>query len=316
MHRFIVSLSTLCLIGFVVISCGEAESGAASDEVTADGVEMEPEAAELGSASDAAAATDGESESADETETSPQIAYSYEFAYRIPGDHITAVQQAHVALCDELGAARCRIDRLERRSGEGDYSSALLALRVESDLARQFGDRLDAAASEAGGENSNHSIQAEDLSRQIVDTEAHIRAKQVLAARLLAIIENRAGTVGELVEAERAFAQAQQELDTARTWLREMRGRVDMSEIVISYQSYGPNSGFLAPVRDSFSASSRMLGGSLAALISLVILALPWILLITLIIWLVRRSKRANGPIGRLFSKSRAEDEAGELEAG
>lgn len=233
----------------------------------------------------------------------PQIAYSYSYSYRLPGDRIDEAQRAHLALCDRLGQARCRIVTMQQSSDEGDYSSASLELIVEAAIARPFGARLDATVGEADGTSTARAIEAEDLSKAIVDTEARIRAKQALADRLLALIANRAGSIGELVEAERAFAQAQEELDAARTWLREMRGRVAMSTIAIDYQSATAAGGLWTPVRDAFASAGRIFGWSLAALISIAVVVLPWIAVIGLIAWLLRRSGGARFNPRRLFGR-------------
>lgn len=220
----------------------------------------------------------------------PRIAYTYSYDYRLPLAQIAAVQQRHVAACDALGAARCRVVALERSSGEGRYSSATLSLKVDSRIAKSFGARLGSMVGEAGGETSEQQVTAEDLSKQIVDTEAKVRAKQALADRLMVLLQNRNGRVGELVEAERAFAQAQEELDAARTWLAQMRGRVSQSDIAIRYDSDAPLSGgFWQPVRDAFGSAGQTFGFSLGAAITFTLAALPWVALLTLVIWLLRR---------------------------
>ena len=219
-----------------------------------------------------------------------QIAYTYSFGYRVAADDVAAVQRAHVALCDRLGPARCRIASMSRDSGDGRFVQAGLTLLVDARIARQFGDRLDAAVSGAGGEVSQRGIQAEDLSKQIVDTEARLRGKEALAQRLLALLGSRRGKVGELVEAERAYAQAQEELDAARSWLAEMRGRVAQSRLEISYTSQRPaGGGFLQPVREAFREAGQVLGASLAALVTFTVALLPWALLLWLLLWTVRR---------------------------
>jgi hypothetical protein len=220
----------------------------------------------------------------------PQIAYSYTFGYRLSDGSIGEVQQKHIALCDVMTVKHCRIVNMLRASRDGEFSDASLQLVVDSNMARAFGDKLDKAAADSGGENSDRGIEAEDLSKQMVDTDARIKAKQALADRLMVLIQNRAGKVGELVEAERAFSDAQQELDAARSWMTEMQGRVSMSKIDISYNSRSPSgSGFWRPVRDSFASVGQALGGSIATLLTVFVSLVPWLLALCGIIWLLRR---------------------------
>ncbi len=220
----------------------------------------------------------------------PRVAYKYRHGYRLEASDVGRVQQAHLALCDKLGTAHCRVVSMERASSEGDFIRASLNLQVEARQARAFGAALDKVVGDAGGDFSDQGIEAEDLSKQMVDTEARIKAKQALADRLLALLQNRSGKVGELVEAERAFADAQEELDAARSWMAEMQQRVSFSAIEISYNSSAPSgSGLWQPIRASFASAGRTIGSSVGSLVSFVAIVLPWLIAGAGLVWLLRR---------------------------
>ena len=220
----------------------------------------------------------------------PQIAYSYSYGYRLSDGDIDSVQQKHIALCDKQGSAHCRIVTMERASNDGQFATASLILEIDARQARAFSTALDQVVSSTGGDTSNRAIQAEDLSKQMVDSAARIKAKQALTDRLLILLQNRSGKVGELVEAERAFADAQEELEAARTWMREMEQRVALSKITITYNSRSPSGGgFWAPVRNSFASAGQLLGNSISGLIAVIVIILPWVLLIIGVVWLRRR---------------------------
>lgn len=222
--------------------------------------------------------------------SAPQIAYSYRHGYRLDPGGIPAAQRRHTAMCDALGPTRCRIASLTRDTGDGRFVTAGLSLFVDARIARPFGDRLDAAVTGAGGEVSSRGIEAEDLSKQIVDTAARVRGKQALSDRLLLLLQNRTGKVGELVEAERAYASAQEELDAARSMLAEMRGRIAMSKVDIEYSSTAPvGGGAWLPVRDSLAEGGQLLGWSIAALIRFALILLPWALLVAVLVAIGRR---------------------------
>lgn len=223
----------------------------------------------------------------------PQIAYEYSYGFRLPTGALAKVQAKHVALCDSLGTMRCRVIDMKRSAGEGDYASGSLQLAVASGIARQFGARLSEAAGEEGGTLADSGITAEDLSKQIVDTEARLRQRTLLATRLTELLATRKGTVAELVEAERAVAQVQEEIDQARSWLAQMRGRVAMSKLSVSYSSASPaGGGFSQPIRMAIGRAGEILGISFAALITVIVGLGPWIALIALGWWLWRRPKR------------------------
>jgi hypothetical protein len=228
----------------------------------------------------------------DDSATLPQIAYSYTIGYSIGAAAVGQVQRRHVALCDSLGPARCRIVSMRRdMSGDG-AAEASLAVLVDARIARAFQDRLDAAATSSGGSISSRRVEAEDLSKEMVDTAAKVRGKEALAKRLLALLQTHSGKVGELVEAEKAYAQTEEELDAARSWLAEMRGRVTMSKIDIGYTgAVAETHSAWSPLREALSGAGSVVGSSAAKLITLLLGALPWLLVLSLLIWTARRRR-------------------------
>jgi len=210
----------------------------------------------------------------------PQLAYSYRYGFRLPSNRVAETQQAHAAACEKLGVARCRVISLSR-SGDEDRQYGELKLSIDAKLARSFAADMGGIVSGKGGEQIDAGITAEDLSKQIVDTDARIRAKTLLADRLTQLLATRGGSVADLVEAERALSQVQEELDQARTWLAEMKGRVAMSDMTIAYSSTPTaSSSLLSPVRDAISSAGEILGFSVGALIRFLVAALPWLLVL------------------------------------
>lgn len=210
----------------------------------------------------------------------PQLAYSYRYGFRLPSDRVAETQKAHAAACEKLGSTRCRVISLSQ-SGDENRHYGELKLSVEAKQARPFAADLGGIVSGKGGEQIDAGMTAEDLSRQIVDTDARIRAKTLLAERLTQLLATRGGSVADLVAAERALSQVQEELDQARTWLAEMKGRVAMSDMTITYSSTPTaSSSLLSPVREAVSSAGEILGFSVGALIRFLVAALPWLLVL------------------------------------
>lgn len=234
--------------------------------------------------------SEGDAAAQETSPAAPQIAYTYSMTYRLGARDVALVQQRHVALCDQLGPARCHVVAMAREADPVGSGQGTLTLVVEARLARAFQQRMDAAAAGAGGTLSSRGIEAEDLSKQIVDTAAKVRGKEALAQRLLALLSKRDGKVGELVEAERAYAEAQEELDAARSWLGAMNGRVAMSKVDVRYEGAAPagNSAW-QPVREALGGAGEVLGASAARLVTLLLAALPWALALALLVLLARR---------------------------
>jgi hypothetical protein len=211
--------------------------------------------------------------------TLPKIAYVFDYAFRLPGDDIAALQQRHADLCEMQGPYTCRILSMSHSGEEGEYASGSLTLAVASDKARPFGTKLGEVAESAGGEQTAPTIEGEDLSKALVDTEAHLRTRVILRDRLLEVLQTRRGTVAELVEAERSVARVNEEIDQARSWLEEMKGRVAFSRIEIAYDSSAPAAGaFLEPIRGALGSLGAIFGTMVAVLIVLAAIGGPLVL--------------------------------------
>lgn len=229
--------------------------------------------------------------------TAPRIAYTYGYRFRLASAAVAPLQERHLALCQRLGDARCRVlamQRGEQREGGGEEAAtASLTLEVAAPIATRFGAALTESAGEARAETVDRTISAEDLSRQMVDTDARIRTRETLIRRLSGLLETRSGNIAQAVEAERAINQAQEELDAARTWLAEMRGRLAMSKIEIGYDAVGaaaaPQAHALA---DAFSTIGEVTTQSVAVLVLVAGIVAPWAAIGLLILFALRRHRR------------------------
>lgn len=206
----------------------------------------------------------------------PKIAYVYEYGYRLAAASIPQVQRKQADLCEKQGPQVCQILDMKQNGAEGDYASGSLSLAVAAPRARAFGTELGKIAGAAEGEEVSSGISGEDLSKQIVDTEARLRARSVLRDRLMEVLASRKGTVAELVEAERGVAKVNEEIDEAKSWLAEMQGRVDYSRINVSYEAGTPSSGgFMGPIRGALGNVGTILGVVIGLLIQAAAVIVP-----------------------------------------
>jgi len=224
----------------------------------------------------------------------PQLAYRYQLSYRLDGDTIARAQDSHVALCRELGPARCQLVAMERSAKDDSYPVASLKLRVATAIAPAFATRLGQAVTSAGGRALDTNVAADDVSKEIVDTQARIRQRELLVQRMTEILRNRDGKLADLVETERSIAQAQEELDQAKAWLAELQGRVALSDFDIRYEaaSVARSQSVSGKFADSANASLNafLLGAQMLATV-LIFLA-PWALLGVGGFWAVRMVRR------------------------
>jgi hypothetical protein len=214
------------------------------------------------------------------------IAYTYSFGFKIPPNRIADVQAQHLALCDQLGS-RCHVVSMEQ-VGDTRSTDAGMELAVAASAARPFGDTLVKVVEHEGGDVTGRTIQGENLTKQMVDMEARLQGRQALADRLLGVVKTHQGSIADLVSAQKSLADVQQEIDAARAELAEARGRVAMSNIRISYAGSAGLGGFTAPIADAFASFGSIAGMSLSALLSLLAVALPWLIPAALIVLIVR----------------------------
>lgn len=219
----------------------------------------------------------------------PRIAYSFDVSYALDGGSIAAIEARHTALCTSLGA-RCRVASSSVSDGSDDEGNASgeAKLIVDARIAAAFGKRLDAVVTDAGGRVTNRGSSGEDVTKQVIDVGARIAAKQALADRLVALIRTGGGGVGDLVAAEKAYSDAQGELESARAEQAVLAERVAMSDITLHYASRGAGS-VLAPVGRALHGAGASFGWSIAGLVTFIVVTAPWLVLLSVVLWVFRR---------------------------
>lgn len=218
--------------------------------------------------------------STSESAESQQIAYSYGYGFQIDGDKIVELQSAHVTLCEAMGA-NCRVLRTSQASSGGWDGYGELQLEVAATQAGSFGASLSQPAEELGGELISSVRDGEDLSESIIDSEARLQSRLILRQKLTKVLEGNRGGVAELIAAEKAIADVNEEIDSTRSKLAEYRGRIRYSDVRIEYEPYFGQTqlGFGRPVMTALRSIGTTLGTTIAALIYLITALVPVILL-------------------------------------
>ncbi len=219
------------------------------------------------------------------------LAYSYGYGLQASPKGVRTLIAKHEAACTKAGPALCQVTGSSVSERGQDQLSAELTLRAAPPWLSQFREGLSADAKDAGGRVVRSEVSTEDLSRQIVDTEAMLRAKITLRDRLQALLASRPGKLADLVELERELSKVQGELDAAQSELAMMRQRVATSDVTISYESGGvlAPQDVWSPIGKAFSDFLRILAATIALLINVIAWTLPWLLLGGLLIWALRK---------------------------
>lgn len=232
------------------------------------------------------------------------LAYSYAMGIETPANRLIAVMDAHTAACREAGPQVCQIISAGRDGDADTYLTGTLNLRAEPRWLATFMARIAADAEQARGRVRSTSTSTEDLTRAIIDTEARLRAMTTLRDRLQNLLASRPGRLSDLLDVERELARVQGELDSTRSNLAAMRARVDMSALSVNYQSEprSVTTSTFEPLGQAFANFLRNVVGGIAAIVTLIAVALPWLIVVILAlwglraVWRMRRARRAAAP--------------------
>lgn len=284
-------------VGLLLAACGAQREAPAESMIAYDGapaaVASEPAPAGEGGVAMARGGADG-SAATDSGSPAPQeslIAYSYATTIELPAERVIALRDAHLKACNDAGAARCQLLGASSNSAGAEQITAELRLRGEPGWLAGFRETLVGDVAKFDGRIVSNSIGSEDLTRQIVDTEATLRAQTRLRDRLEELLSKHQGKLADLLEVERELARVQGEIDARASELKIMRTRVAMSELSISYVSRGVlvSDQTADPTLQALYDFLNVVSASFAVLIRFVAGILPWLLLALPLLWLLRR---------------------------
>lgn len=292
MRRELIWAAATCAL---LAGCQDASRQQADESVDMALMEPAPPASAAATASSSAVAPI----------VAPSIAYAYRFGLELPADAVPTVMGRHEHACIAAGPSACQVIGSNSSRVGRDSVQASLEMRATSAYVARFRAALDGEARDSGGRVAQQAVESEDLTRQLVDTEARMRAMETLRDRLQQLLATRSGTLEQLLQVERELARVQGELDATRSALAVMRTRVQTSKLDVTYSAAGqlaPDSA-LRPVTDALGQAAYLFMSTLGALIMLLAGALPLLLVIAPLTWLgwrwrqkrAARKKKAEG---------------------
>jgi hypothetical protein len=229
------------------------------------------------------------------------LAYTYGMGLEVPSQRLSGVVDAHVQACQAAGPRLCQLIGSNKSGDPESYMEGYVSLRGEPQWLRTFMGGMEAQVEAANGRIIQQTVNTEDLTRQIVDTEARQRALVALRDRLQALLRSRPGRLADLLEVERELARVQGELDSIQSNLTVMRTRVAMSELTINYRSaprpVGSNT--FEPLGRALADFLGVIVAGFAAIIYLIAGLIPVAIVVVPLIWLLLRWRKARG--GRFF---------------
>lgn len=253
----------------------------------------------------------------------PGVAFDYRYAFRLPGNRISQVQEAHAQACEKLGIDRCRITGMRYRLVNQKDVQAMLALRLDPKLARQFGKDATGVVEKAEGMLVDQEITGEDVGTRIAGatrSEAELREElRRVEAELARSVPMIRGSV-----APQAAVDRQSLLDRAQEIRGQLRALGESKEsdkqalagtpMVFNYGSGSVVPGFdvRSPLKDALQQAWDNFVAGFAAILVILITLIPWLLIAGVAIWAFRRARRrfAWSGIGGPDDKAGGADEA------
>ena len=212
-----------------------------------------------------------------------------------PGDAVIRTADLEVRV-DDVAKAADQAARLataaggrveaEDRSGSGSGSSATVQLRVPPTA-------FDAAVADLvalGDERSRH-LGSEDVGEQVADLDARLATQRASVERVRALL-SEADALGEVVQIESELTKRTADLEALQARLAALEARVDLSTIVVRFDSSGrPVVGDALGFGDGLSAGWAALTAAGRAVAVTTGALLPFLPLLLLVGWLLLRAR-------------------------
>ena len=141
------------------------------------------------------------------------------------------------------------------------------------------------------GEVLQHGRDSEDKTNQVVDTDARIKNLTELRDRLRIMLVDKNAKFKDIIDVERELANTQSQLDSMLSMRKILSQETDLVAVNINFSATQgiTEQGFLGPVARALKDAGRVMMESFGAVITFVMIAIPWLLIGIPIIWLVRK---------------------------
>jgi len=230
------------------------------------------------------------------------IAYTYNYGFKVPATAMQGLLDAHKKQCEDAGPSKCYVVNSSISGLGGEQSYGQMTLRGSADWVKTFRAGMIDGLKPFNATLDSNSDSAEDLTVNIVDSEARLRSLKTMRDRLEQLLRDRPGKLGDLLEIEREFARVQGEIDSSESILAQMKLRVAMSVLSLNYvASFPPGSESVwRPVGDAFGGFEGSFAGAIAGIIRFIAEVLPIVIFGGLVIfaavavfrWRGRRRKK------------------------
>ncbi|MES2058920.1 MAG: hypothetical protein V4564_23475 [Pseudomonadota bacterium] len=231
----------------------------------------------------------------------PGVAFTYRYAFRLPSERISATQEAHVAACEKLGIARCRITGMRYRLLGENNIEAMLSFKLDPAVARRFGKDGIALVTAAQGRLVDAEIAGTDAGAAIDQlTVQHSRATDELR-RINAELARPKLSASERAELQRQRAEILRNISATVDSRAEQRESLATTPMTFTYESGKAIRGFdaSAPLSSALDTGIGSVQITIAVVLGAIAIFGPpgLILLFGWLVWRRFRPRRSPGPV-------------------
>lgn len=203
--------------------------------------------------------------------------FDYRYAYRLPGNRLKGVLQSNADACDRLGPARCRILSMRYRVDDANHTRAVLTIRIDPAIARNYGDAVTNNVTGSDGVLVDTEVTGSDATTAARSTAVVSRLRDRLSnaqgMRTPEGVARAARIQSALAEIAESEASQGQTLATA--------------PLLLTYESSNALTG-LGSSDANFRNAGQTLQNTLAQLVVVLASVGPWLLLMLLVVLLLR----------------------------
>jgi hypothetical protein len=231
----------------------------------------------------------------------PGVAFNYRYAFRLPGERISAVQEQHAAACEKLGLDRCRITGMRYRLLGEDDVEAMLAFKLDPAIARQFGKNGIEAVTRSEGMLVDSEISGEDAGADIERATRNVNQLDEDLNRIEAQLARKGLGPAERGELQMQAERIRESIRATRANREDRRESLAKTPMVFQYGSGNVAPGFdnRSPLKAALERAGENFVAGFATLLVIFVTLLPWAIVLLFLYWLFRRF---GGPLRRFLN--------------
>ncbi len=231
----------------------------------------------------------------------PGVAFNYRYAFRLPGERVSAIQEQHAAACEKLGLDRCRITGMRYRVlGEEDVE-AMLAFKLDPVIARQFGKNGIEAVTRAEGMLVDSEISGEDVGSDIQRATRNVAELEEDLRRVEGQLARAGLRAGERAELQMQAERIRESIRANRASREDRREALAKTPMVFQYGAGDVAPGFdnRSPLKAAIERAGDNLVSGFATLLVILVTLIPWLIVLGFLLWLFRKF---GGPLRRFLN--------------